>query len=110
MTIRALSGTTSPHQEMTVIEDSATHVVEIVEPVAVNLRTLGIGFDSSTDGWGVLSAPKLVGGIWAVTVESPWGVTADGQAYYDAEGAVSSDAAVASLDSSGALVLTRPGG
>jgi len=105
VTIRALSGTTSPHREMTVIEDSATHVVELVEPVA------GIGFASSADGWGVmLSAPKLVDGVWVVTVKSPWGVTVDGQAYYDPEGAVPSDAAVASLDSSGALVLTRPGG
>jgi len=105
MTIRALSGTTSPHREMTVIEDSTTHVVEIVEPVAV------IGSASSADGWGVmLSAPQLVDGVWVVTVKSPWGVTADGQAYYDPEGAVPSDAAVASLDSTGALILTRPGG
>ena len=105
MTIRALSGTTSPHQEMTVIEDSATHVVEIVEPVAV------IGFASSADGWGVmLSAPELVDGVWVVTVESPWGITADGRAYYDTEGAVPSDAAVASLDSNGALILTKPRG
>jgi len=104
MTIRALSGTTSPHQEMTVIEDSATHVVEIVEPVAV------IGFAPPTNGWGVLNALDLVGGIWTVTVESPWGVTVDGQVYYDPEGAVPSDAAVASLDSNGELVLTRPGG
>jgi len=105
MTIRAFSGTTSPHREMTVIEDSTTHVVEIVEPVAV------IGSASSADGWGVmLSAPKLVNGVWAVTVKSPWGVTADGQAYYDPEGAAPSDAAVASLDSTGALILTRPGG
>ena len=105
MTIRVLSGTTSPHQEMTVIEDSATHVVEIVEPVAV------IGFASSADGWGVmLSAPDLVDGVWVVTVKSPWGITADRRAYYDPEGAVPSDAAVASLDSNGALILTRPGG
>jgi len=105
MTIRAFSGTTSPHRGMTVIEDSTTHVVEIVEPVAV------IGSASSADGWGVmLSAPQLVDGVWVVTVKSPWGVTADGQAYYDPEGAVPSDAAVASLDSTGALILTRPGG
>ncbi len=59
---------------------------------------------------GVLSAPVTVGGVLTVTVSSNWGVTPVGAAYYDPDGAVAADAAIASLDPSGALVLTRPGG
>jgi len=57
-----------------------------------------------------LSAPVTVGGVLTVTVTSNWGLTSAGGAYYDPDGAVPSDAAIASLDPSGALVLTRPGG
>lgn len=59
---------------------------------------------------GVLNAPAMAGGILTVTVTSNYGVTPDGVAYYDPDGAVAADAAIASLSPSGALVLTRPGG
>jgi len=59
---------------------------------------------------GVLNAPTMAGGILTVTVTSNYGVTPDGVAYYDPDGAVAADAAIASLSPSGALVLTRPGG
>jgi hypothetical protein len=59
---------------------------------------------------GTLSAPSLVNGVYVVTVESNWGVTNAGGAYYDPDGAVAAEAAIASLNSTGALVLTRPGG
>jgi len=57
-----------------------------------------------------LGAPVTVGGVLTVTVTSNWGLTSAGAAYYDPDGAAAADAAIASLDPSGALVLTRPGG
>ena len=59
---------------------------------------------------GMLSAPVAVDGVLTVIVTSNWGLTSAGAAYYDPDGAVATDAAIASLDPSGALVLTRPGG
>jgi len=57
-----------------------------------------------------LSGAVNVGGVLTVTVSSNWGLTSAGTAYYDPDGAAAADAAIASLDPSGALVLTRPGG
>jgi len=68
------------------------------------------GPEGELSGSGALSAPSMTGGIFAVTVTSDWGLTSAGAAYYDPDGAVPEEAAIASLDSSGALVLTRPGG
>jgi hypothetical protein len=58
---------------------------------------------------GELSAPIEVDGVLTVTVTSDWGLTPAGATYYDPDGAVPLDAAIASLDSSGVLVLTGPG-
>jgi hypothetical protein len=71
---------------------------------------LPLGLDGGLSGSGVLSAPAMTGGIFTVTVTSNYGVTPDGVAYYDPDGAVATDAAIASLSPSGTLVLTRPGG
>lgn len=59
---------------------------------------------------GSLSVPVLVSDVWTVTVMSNWGLTAEGAAYYDAAGAIPSEAAIASFDAAGVLVLIRPGG
>ena len=71
---------------------------------------LPLGLEGGLSGSGVLSAPAMADGIFAVTVTSNFGLTSAGAAYYDPDGATPSDAAIASLDSSGSLVLTRPGG
>jgi hypothetical protein len=71
---------------------------------------LPLGLEGGLSSSGALSAPAMTGGIFTVTVTSDWGLTSAGTAYYDPDGAVPSDAAIASLDPSGALVLTRPGG
>ncbi len=90
--------------------------VDATGPIgAVLTRTSLTGFSlqpvpESVTGTGVLSAPVTVDGVLTVTVTSNWGVTPVGAAYYDPAGAVAADAAIASLDPSGALVLTRPGG
>ena len=90
--------------------------VDATGPIgAVLTRTSPTGFSlqpvpESVTGTGVLSAPVTVGGVLTVTVTSNWGLTSAGVAYYDPDGAVAADAAIASLDPSGALVLTRPGG
>jgi len=61
-------------------------------------------------GLGSLSLPAVIDGVLTVTVVSNWGLTPVGAAYYDSSGAVPEDAAIASLDANGALILTRPGG
>jgi len=67
------------------------------------------GLEGGLSSSGALSAPALAGEIFTVTVTSDWGLTSAG-AYYDSDGAVPEEAAIASLDSNGSLVLTRPGG
>lgn len=57
---------------------------------------------------GSLSAPVSVLGVLTVTVTSNWGIDSGGNPYYDPAGAASADAAIASLNSTGALVLTKP--
>lgn len=57
---------------------------------------------------GSLGAPAVLGGVLTATVTSNWGVDSGGNPYYDPAGAVAADAAIASLDSTGALVLTKP--
>jgi hypothetical protein len=90
--------------------------VDATGPIgAVLTRTSLTGFSlqpvpEPVTGTGVLSAPVTVGGVLTVTVTSNWGLTSAGTAYYDPAGAAPADAAIASLDPSGALVLTRPGG
>lgn len=66
-----------------------------------------VGPDSGT---GSLSAPVAVGDGLVVTVTSNWGVDPAGFPYYDPAGAADADAAIASLDATGALILTKPGG
>jgi len=106
-------------------ETDLADVAPVSEPVSVNpvyllVAALGVTVAPLVDGLvpavhlppspASLSAPVTVGGVLTVTVTSNWGLTSAGGAYYDPDGAVPEEAAIASLDSSGALVLTRPGG
>lgn len=61
----------------------------------------GGGGDSDS---GSLTA-ETVGEELVVTVTSKWGITPDGLPYYDPDGAAPDDAAIASLDAAGNLVL-----
>jgi hypothetical protein len=45
-----------------------------------------------------------------VTLTSNWGIDPSGNPYYDSAGAVPDEAAVASLDADGHLILTQPAG
>jgi hypothetical protein len=63
-----------------------------------------------SDTSGSLSSPEAVGDGLVVTITSNWGINVDGDPYYDPAGADPDEAAIATLDPFGHLVLTNAQG
>lgn len=84
---------------------NAVTVVRV--PTVVTVAAAGVqGKPGTGTDAGSFNPPTSIGGVLTETITSNWGIDPSGNPYYDPAGAAPADAAIASLDAGGNLVLT----